>query len=239
VAREDPGSTETEAYRTIRTSIQFMGLDHPLRTVQVTSAQPGEGKTTTLANLAVVLARAGQRVVVVCCDLRRPRVHEFFGLSNAVGFTSVLLGEVPLSQALQRVPGEERLALLASGPEPPNPSELLSGMRAVEIFTALQGLADIVLIDSPPVLPVADAAVVSTRVDGTLLVASVGSSTRKHVHRAMEMLRQVEAPVIGAILNRATGESGYGYGYGYGYSYEYASDERKSARRAGAATPTK
>src|SRR5207249_10429878 len=135
--------------------IQFMGLDQTLKTVQVTSPSPGEGKTTTLANLGVVLSRAGQNVILVCCDLRRPRIHEFFGLSNEVGFTSVLLGDTPLSAALRKVPDEERLMVLASGPEPPNPSELLSGTRAVEVFTALQGMADIVLIDSPPVLPVA------------------------------------------------------------------------------------
>src|SRR5206468_7186721 len=125
-------------HRSLRTALQFMSLDRPTRLVQLTSASAAEGKTTTLANLAVALARAGQRVIVVCCDLRRPRVHEFFGLDNSKGFTSVLLGEVPLSAALQQVPGEERLQLLASGPPPPNPSGLLSGRRTVEVLTSLQ-----------------------------------------------------------------------------------------------------
>lgn len=237
-AREDPDGSAGEAYRTLRTSIQFMGLDQPLRTLQVTSPQAGEGKTTTLANLAVVLARAGQRVIVVCCDLRRPRVHEFFGLSNEVGFTSVLLGEVPLSQALQPVEGEERLSVLASGPEPPNPSELLSGRRMVEVLVALQGLADIVLVDSPPVLPVADAAVIATRVDATVLVLAARNSTRKQAQRTVERLRQVEANIVGCVINRARGDagdgaSGYGYGYGYGGYGAYrskSSSKRESER---------
>ncbi|HUP70142.1 MAG TPA: CpsD/CapB family tyrosine-protein kinase [Acidimicrobiales bacterium] len=139
----------------------------------------GVVKEFLLFSLAVALAQAGQRVVIVCCDLRRPRIHEFFGLSNAVGFTSVLLGDTPLSAAIQKVRGQERLAVLASGPIPPNPSELLSGRRTVEVLTAVQAEADIVLVDCPPVLPVTDAAVLSSRVDATLLVATAGETTRK------------------------------------------------------------
>ena len=129
VSLTDPKSPAAEAYRSLRTSIHFLGLDRPIRTLQVTSASAGEGKTTTLANLGVALAQSGQRVVIVSCDLRRPRLHEFFGLSNTFGFTSVLLGDVPLSRAIQPVEEEDRLMLLASGPTPPNPSELLGGRR--------------------------------------------------------------------------------------------------------------
>ena len=218
VVQDDPAGSVSESYRTLRTSVQFMGLDHPLKLIQVTSAKAGEGKTTTLANLAVVLARAGQRVVVVCCDLRKPRVHEFFGLSNAVGLTSVLLGETSLSGAVQKVPDEDNLYLLASGPEPPDPAEVLAGMRLIEVLTALQGMADVVLLDSAPVLPVADAAILATRVDGTLLVVASGASSRKQVNRALELLGQVEAPLIGVVLNRAKGEAEFG---GYGYAYRY------------------
>lgn len=228
VVQDDPSGSVSESYRTLRTSVQFMGLDRPLKLLQVTSPQAGEGKTTTLANLAVVLARAGQRVVVVCCDLRKPRVHEFFGLTNAVGLTSVLLGEASLSAAVQRVPGEENLYLLASGPEPPDPAEVLAGMRLIEVLTALQGMADVVLLDSAPVLPVADAAILATRVDGTLLVLAAGASSRKQVHRTLELLGQVDAPLIGVVLNRAKGEAefgGYGYAYRYGtYGYQRGRD---------------
>ncbi len=228
VSLTDPKSSAAEAYRTLRTSIQFMGLDRPMRTVQVTSPSASEGKSTTLGNLGVALAEAGQRVIIVCCDLRRPRIHEFFGLSNSVGFTSVLLRDVPLSSALQHVEGVDRLQLLASGPVPPNPSELLSGRRTVEALTAVQADADVVLIDCPPVLPVTDAAVLSGRVDATLLVATAGSTTRKELQRAHELLTQVEAPIIGTVLNGVSGENGYGYSYSYTYSE--ADPEKKKQR---------
>jgi succinoglycan biosynthesis transport protein ExoP len=220
VSLDDTKSLPSEAYRTVRTSVQFLGLDRPLRTLQVTSAGAHEGKTTTLANLAVTLAHAGQRVVAVCCDLRKPRLHEFFRLPNAIGFTSVLLGDVPLSSALQRVKGVPGLSLLASGPPPPNPSELVGGARAAEVLTALAATFDVVLVDCPPVLPVTDAAALSRRVDATLLVATAGTTTTKALGRAVELLRQVEAPLIGTVLNGVGAESGYGYGYGYGYGEE-------------------
>src|SRR5215213_1650129 len=196
-----------------------MGLDQPMRTIQVTSANPQEGKTTTLANLAVALARSGSTVAIVCCDLRRPRVHEFFGLNNDVGFTSVLLGKVGLAGAMQEVPDQARLSLLASGPLPPNPSELLSSRRTVEVLGSLQAEYDIVLIDAPPVLPVTDALVLSGRVDATLLVAVAGATTRKEGARAVELLRQVDAPLVGAVLNGVDSEGSYGYAY-QSYRYE-------------------
>ncbi|MEA2686272.1 MAG: tyrosine-protein kinase [Actinomycetota bacterium] len=218
VSRTDPRSPPAEAYRGLRTSIRFVGLDRSLRVLQVTSASASEGKSTTVANLAVALSRAGERVAVVCCDLRRPRIHEFFGLSNAVGLTTVLLGEAPLSKAMQVVPGEKKLYVLASGAPPPNPSELLSSPRCAEVLRALSDQFDIVLVDTPPVLPVTDAVVVSARVDGVLLVAAGGSSTGKQVTRAAELLRQVGAPLVGTVLNNAFAEGDLGYGYGYGYT---------------------
>ncbi len=196
VSLAEPSSAAAEAYRTLRTSIQYVGLDRPVSTLQVTSAAAFEGKSTTLANLAVALANAGQDVVVVCCDLRRPRLHDFFGVKNDVGFTSVLLGEAPLFSALQDVPGTDHLQILPSGPIPSDPSELLSGQRTVEILTVLASEADIVLIDSPPVLPVTDAAVLSTRIDAVLVLAAAGRTKRRDLARATELLRQVDAPVM-------------------------------------------
>lgn len=232
VSHYEPASPSAEAYRTLRTSIRFLAVDRPLRTIQVTSPRAGEGKTTTTANLGVVLARAGERVVVVSCDLRRPRLHDFFGLSNNVGFTSVLLGEAPLSSALQRVnPDDDRLWLLASGPLPPNPSELLSSARASEVLSGLIGFADTVLIDSPPVLPVTDATVLSAKVDGTLLVVAAGATTGKQVVRSVEVLRQVGATLVGAVLNNAPAESAYDYTYGY-----YTAEQRGKRSRVEALT---
>ncbi len=232
VSLSDPKAPASEAYRTVRTSIQFLALERPMRTLQVTSPSAQEGKTTTLANLAVALARAGQRVNVVCCDLRRPRIHDFFGLENVTGFTSVLLGKVPLASALQPVPDQPRLSLLSSGPLPPNPSELLSSARTVDVLTSLQAEADIVLVDSPPVLPVTDALVLSGRVDATLLVCVAGATTRKDAARAVELLQQIDAPLVGTILNGITAESGYGYDYGYRYeAFASQSSGREPAER--------
>ena len=210
ISRTDPNSPVSEAYRSLRTSISFLGIEHAMRTLQITSPSAGDGKTTTLANLAVALARAGQRVILVGCDLRRPRIHEFFDLPNDVGFTSAVLGETRLTAALQAVPGEDNLQLLASGPLPPNPSELLTSPRTREILAALEHQADIVLLDSPPVLPVTDAAILSTRVDATFIVATSGKTTKRGVARAVELLHQVGAPVIGAIFNGASLDEHYG-----------------------------
>ena len=212
-----PSSAAAEAYRTLRTAIQFVALDRPMGVVQVTSSNASEGKTTTLANLGVALAKTGQRVILVCCDLRRPRLHEFFGLPNDVGFTSLLLGNAPLSRALQAVPDVPRLRLVASGPLPPNPSELLSSGRTREVFAALRAEADIVLIDSPPVLPVTDALVLFRQVDATLMVFSAGGTTQKQASTALAMAKQVDAPLIGTVLNGVTVPGGYGNQYAYGY----------------------
>lgn len=233
VSMSHPQAIYTEAYITLRTSLQFLSLDRPIRALQITSPSAGEGKTTTLANLGVVLARAGQRVVIVCCDLRRPRIHEFFGLDNQVGFTSVLLGESPLSAALQPVPGQPGLVVLPSGPPPPNPAELLSTARAAEVLDALQTNSDIVLVDSPPVLPVADATVLSHLVDATVVVARAGKTSRRSLHRAVEVLQQVDAPLVGTVLNGMKQSSSDGYALAYGYGHSDEEQPRKGLRRNG------
>jgi receptor protein-tyrosine kinase len=228
----DPNSPAAESYRALRTSVQFLGLDHPVQALQMTSPSADEGKTTTLANLGVALARAGQRVVISCADLRRPRIHDFFGLDNSVGLTSVVLGDAALSDAVQSVPDVENLYVLASGPLPPNPSELLNSEHAAQVLTELRAEFDMVLLDTPPVLPVTDAAILSTRADATLLVATAGKTTRRAVSRAVELLRQVEAPLVGSVLNRVKDQPGYGYGYGYGY-YRYYGPSSRSASSNG------
>jgi succinoglycan biosynthesis transport protein ExoP len=209
----EDASIAAEAYRALRTAVRLLGVERPQRTIQFTSAMPGEGKTTTLANLALVLVSAGQRVVMVDCDLRRPSLHTAFGLRNADGFTSVLAGEQELMAAIQRVPGEPALALLASGAPPPNPSELLGSKQTSELLFALQSQFDIVLVDSPPVLSVTDASVLSLWVDTTLVVASAGVTLKKQLGAALEVLRQADASVSGAVLNRVEAQPGYGYGY--------------------------
>jgi len=227
ISQEDPNAGASEAYRTLRTALQFFALERPLGVLQVTSPGALEGKSTTSANLGVALASAGNRVIIACCDLRRPRIHEFFGLDNSVGLTSVLLGKVQLVEAMQPVPCQPRLALLASGPLPPNPSELLASARVAEVIAQLRQRADIVILDCPPLLPVSDSLVVSSRADATLLVSVAGRTTRKDLARAIELLRQVDAPVAGAVLNGVSESGAYGYGYGYGYRSPSIRDESK------------
>lgn len=228
VSLEKPTSPAAEAYRALRTAVQFAGIDRPFGTVQISSPAAAEGKSTTLANLAVVLARTGVSVVVVDCDLRRPRIHEFFDLPNEMGLTSVVLGQVPLSGALQEVKSEENLNLLASGPLPPNPSELLASQRTGEVLASLRAQGAILLLDCPPVMPVTDATVLSAWVDGTLLVTSEGLTTRRQVKRAIELLGQANAPLVGTVLNRAQISSS---GYGYTAGYYRAGDETNGASR--------
>jgi non-specific protein-tyrosine kinase len=227
VSLSEPSSPSAEAYRALRTSINFVSMDQSIRVLQVTSPSASDGKTTTVANLAIALARAGQQVVAVSCDLRRPRLHQFFGLDNTVGFTSVLLGEAPLASALADVPNEPRLKLLPSGPIPPNPSELLSSRRVKAVLAAITAQADIVVIDSAPVLPVTDATVLSSAVDGVLVVATAGTTTSKEIARTVELLRQVDARLVGTVLNNVPSEAGYGYKYGY-YTAGPSSNGRKS-----------
>lgn len=229
-AMDHPRSRSAEAYRTLRTSIEFLALDQPIRSMQVTSATAAEGKTTTLANVATTFARAGQRVIVLDCDLRRPRVHDFFGLENRAGFTSVLLGELPLAKALQPVHGNLPLGVLASGPLPPNPAELLSSKRAADVIEALESRCDLLLIDSPPIVPVTDGLVLAGLVDAVLVVANSGTTTKRGLGRAVELLRQIDAPLVGTVLNGVRVESDYGYAVGK--EYYYAADQRRGAGKS-------
>jgi capsular exopolysaccharide synthesis family protein len=217
VTIEDTGSTASEAYRSLRTNVQFAGLRREAHVLQISSPVAAEGKTTTLSNLAVTLSLAGQRVAVVDCDLRRPRVHEFFGCTNEVGFTSVLLGDAPLSHAVQdvRLPNGASIGLLASGPLPPNPAELLGTVRVAELLAALRNEYDYVLIDAPPVLPVTDAVVLSSRVEGVLLVATTKVTGRRDLAKALSTFDAADAPLLGVIVNGAESTSGYAYSYYY------------------------
>jgi polysaccharide biosynthesis transport protein len=218
-----PASPATEAYRSLRTSLQFARQEHELRTILVTSPAAAEGKTSTLANLGAVFAQAGQRVLMVSCDLRKPRLGQFFGIDEQAGLTTAILGEDSIENLIQPAPGIEDLWLLPSGPPPPNPAELLNGARVQEIFARLRASFDLVLIDSPPVLPVTDAVVLSKDVDATLLIVAAHRTSSGDLQRAAEKLAQVDARVVGVVLNEATRQgSGHYSGYGrYGDRYGY------------------
>ena len=219
----DSASPAAEAYQSLRTSLQFVSQAHELRTLLVTSPAAAEGKTSVVANLGAVFARAGERVVLVSCDLRRPRLGELFGLDEKSGLTTVLRGERTLEQELQQVPGYDCLRVLGAGVVPPNPAELLNGPKATQVFAALRENFDLVLVDSPPVLPVTDAMVLSTYADGTLVVVAAGRTRQAALHRTAERFAQAKAPLVGIVLNQVTKENGYGYGYGYGYRSSYGS----------------
>lgn len=200
----DPASPISEAYRTLRMNLQFVALDSELCKLLITSPGPGEGKSTTLANLAVTMAQVEQRVIVVDCDLRRPCLHQLFGLDNSTGLTTMMVDE----QALDHPPLQDTsvggLQLLASGPLPPRPSDLLGSKRMGRIIERLLESADILLFDAPPIMAVTDAVVLATKVDGVLLVVSAGETKREHAQRAIERLSRVNANIVGAVLENAT-----------------------------------
>lgn len=234
ISIEDPTSPTAEAYRTLRAALQFVAVDQQLSVIQLTSANPGEGKTTTSVNLAVALSKAGRRVVLVDADLRKPRIHAFFDLEAEPGLTSVIIGQVELAPTCKVVAeGPGVLAILPSGPLPPGPSELLGSRRAKAMFDTLREVADIVIVDSPPVLPVSDALVLSSHVDATVLVANAARASTDDVRRAVELLEQVEARVVGTVLNQITSSrGGYGYGYGYGYGQDIPTRGRFGRRKS-------
>ena len=213
VTREHPQSQASEAFRSLHTAIKFLALERPLHTVLVTSPRPGEGKTTTATNLAISAAKSGQRVLLVDCDLRKPQAHLFFELSNDLGFTSVLLGDATMRRVAQLVPDAATLAVITSGPIPPNASELLAGDRTKASLEALGASVDLVIVDSPPVLPVSDPLILASLVDGVIVVASAGTTDRRQLAKTIDRLSQVDAPILGTVLNRFDPIERSTYGY--------------------------
>ena len=222
IAHREPMSQAAECCRTIRTNLTFMSPDDPIQSFVVTSPTPREGKTTVASNLAISLANAGQSVLFIDTDLRRPRVHKAFGLGNDLGVTSVALGSVSLDEAVQEtvVAG---LHVLSSGPIPPNPSELLHGRGFARLVEEARGKYDRVILDSPPLGAVTDAAILSTLAQGVLLVVKTEQTTRDGLKHAIRQLRHVSANILGAVVNDVDAESNP-YGYYQYYRYRYASE---------------
>ncbi len=210
----EPRSVIAEAYRTIRTNIQFYSVDKPLRAVIVTSPCHLEGKTTAAANLGVVVAQAGKSVVLVDADLRRPRMHEVFDLPNERGLTEALTGEERVLDGRLQETGIDNLRVLTSGPLPPNPSELLGSRRMDHLIEQLKEEADILIFDTSPVLAVTDAAVLSRQTDGALLITEARRTRQAAVVQAIETLQQVEANIVGSVLNKFAPGRSERYYYG-------------------------
>lgn len=205
ITLSDPRSPAAEAYQSLRTNIEFSGLETTLRSLLVTCADAETDKSNALANLAVVMAQAGDRVVVVDGDLRRPRQHEIFGVANSRGLTDWLKESGAPALVETSVPN---LRLLPSGPLPPNPVALLSTNRLAELLAQLSADADYVLVDAPPVLAVTDAALWAGKVDGVLLAVHAGRTRREHAQRAKTVLEKVQARIVGAVLLDAEEEAG-------------------------------
>ena len=219
-----------EAFRTLRTNLQFADVDDPPRVITITSALPAEGKTTTACNVALILAQSGARVVLVEGDLRKPAVGRYLGISNAAGLTNVLAGQHELRDVIVSYQ-RDTLAVLPSGPTPPNPSEMLGSQQMQQLLTTLAAAYDLVVIDAPPLLPVTDAAVLASASDGAILVVRHGKSRREEVQQALQALTSVNAKVLGTVLNFAPRKKrGNGYD-GYGYGYAAAPEPEPTSRR--------
>lgn len=228
VSEVDPKSPASEAYRSLRTNIQFAGLDQPLRTLVVTSSSAGEGKTTTTANFGVVAAQAGSRVCVVDSDLRRPALHRIFGLENKQGLTTALLEDQPFAKLAQptRIPN---LSVLTSGPLPPNPAELVGSNRMRELLEgAVNSDFDLVICDTPPIISVSDGVALAARCDGVILVVRVGSVPHPVIRQAAEHIEAVKGRILGVLLNSVNlTRDGYYYDYYRYYHAYYGSDKKR------------
>ncbi len=221
-----------EALRHLRTNLRFLDVDNPPRAIVMTSANPGEGKSTVSAVLAQMLAASGQRTILVDCDLRKPVEHKIFELDGAVGLTQVLAGDMQVAQVAQPVKDQPHLRVITAGRIPPNPSELLGSQRMKALLDRLTEEA-IVILDAPPLLPVTDAGLLAGLADGAIVVMEVGGTFKEQARLCAKVLKQVDARLLGVVLNRASrrqlGSVYYGYGYGsYGHNYyEYGNERGK------------
>jgi polysaccharide biosynthesis transport protein len=230
-----PRSGVAEAYRTLRTNIEFASVDAPIRTLLVTSSIPGEGKTCTASNLAIVFAQAGRRVLLVDADLRKPGVHLMFDLPNTHGLTTLLRDERVDLGTIAQATEQDNLRVLTTGPLPPNPAELLGSQRMRATLDRLKTGADLVILDSPPLQAVTDSAILSSFVDGTIFVIDAGHSRRRTVRLGREALAKGGGNVLGAVLNRIPVEAHSDYSPYYG---AYQSSEKGIEKQAAGSTPT-
>ena len=211
-------SRTVEDFRQLRTNLQFLNVDNPPTVIMVSSAIPAEGKTTVVVNLALALVDAGRRVTIIEADLRKPKVTRYLGMVGGVGLTNILAGTADVDDVIQKY-GASGLSVIAAGPAPPNPGELLASSQMQALIDKLRTRADYVLVDAPPLLPVADSAGLAVMMDGVLLAVRYSVTSRDQLRQAAATLQRVKAKVLGVILNvvppKAQVASAYGYGYGY------------------------
>ena len=228
-------AARTEAFRLLRTNLQFIDLDQRARVLVVTSAVPGEGKTMTGTNLAVALAQTGRTVLIIDADLRRPRVASTLGVDPAIGLTTALVGKAQIEDAIQ-VHEPSGLHVLASGAKPPNPTEILQSRVTHDLIRRLRQSYDMIIIDAPPLLPVADASVLSTLADGSILVIRHGQTTRDQVTEAVNRINQVGGRLYGVVVNMVAKRAIGSYYY---YYYEETSPVRDKGTKAAKAGPSR
>jgi capsular exopolysaccharide synthesis family protein len=234
VVAEQPKSAVAECCRAIRANLMFMSPERPLKSILITSSGPRDGKTTTAASLAITMAKSGNRVLLLDADMRRPRVHSAFRVPNGKGLSSLILGEGRLEDTVKSS-GVENLFLLTCGPIPPNPADLLHTHAFVALIKEMANKFDRVIIDSPPVGAVSDALVISTHVDGTVLVMKSGVTTKDMAKRTVRSLRDVNARIFGAVLNDIDLEDRQGGGYYYYAKYGYYYGESDTPSKNGTA----
>ncbi|OAZ68636.1 Non-specific protein-tyrosine kinase [Bacillus siamensis] len=212
ITMSEPKSINSEQYRTIRTNIEFSSVDTEVKSLLITSAGPEEGKSTTAANLAVVFAQQGKKVLLIDADLRKPTVHFTFKLDNGTGLTSLLLQQIPFQKAVLRAK-EANLDILTSGPIPPNPAELLSTGAMRDLLSEASAVYDKVILDTPPVLAVADTKILGSYTDGAIMVISSGKTDKEKATKAKEALDYCPCKLLGAVMNgkKQTKHSDYAY----------------------------
>lgn len=235
VVKDDPRSPRSESFRTLRTNLQFLNVGQTARSFVVTSSVPGEGKSTSAANLAIAVALAGKNVIIIDADMRKPKLAEYLGLEGGVGLTDVLVGRAQPNDVIQRW-GDTNLYVLPAGKVPPNPSELLGSQAMITLIRGLESSFDTVLFDAPPLLPVTDAAVLAKNTTGALLMVAAGRAHKNQLKGAVAALDSVGAKLAGVVLTMlpTKGPDSYGYsryGYGYGYGYGYTQDEPKPRKK--------
>ena len=223
---KEPNSPVSEAYRTLRTNIQYSSFDKKVKTVLITSSGPGEGKTTIASNLALVIAQGGNKTILIDCDQRKPKVHKLFKLSNTTGLSNMLVGEAEMETGIQKteVPN---LFILSSGTRPPNPAELLGSEKMKSFVEELRKTYDFIILDTPPIIMVTDAQILAQYTDGCLLVISSGEAERDSAIKAQGLLEKVNAKILGVVLNKVdSSKKGY-----YHYQYEYGEKSKVRIKR--------
>ncbi len=213
IVSKDPKSIAAENYRILRTNIQYSSFDNEIKKILVTSSEPGEGKSTTAGNLALTFAQDGKKTIIIDCDLRKPTVHKKFNISNTVGLSDVMLDYKNINKAIHNV--DKNLYVLPAGKVPPNPSEMLGSKALDALLDELAKIYDVIVIDSPPLLAVTDAQILSKKVDGTVLVVRSNFTKKDAVLAAKEVLTKVKANILGTVLTRADKKK-HGYYYYYG-----------------------